>query len=246
MQEGMRSEPIPTGRAKSPKSNSVATHEQSGKDKASPHHRRLQGLRSGKERERSGTARRRQRRYQVVKRGMNRFACFVSALFFYIMLSSWTPVEAPGPRVVPVNTGLTAEVTPRPAVSPVPTPTPAPSRYAGIALTESDLEMLARLVWLEAWGESERGQVAVAEVVFNRVLAPEFPDTVETVIYAKNQFSSAPYLYMAQPTPAQYEAVWTAYGAASPVTELNVVYFSTEPQNDRVYAVIGGHYFCRI
>ena len=60
------------------------------------------------------------------------------------------------------------------------------------------------------------------------------------------QFSPAPYLYTAEPTETQYEAVYTALAAEEPILPLDTVYFSTSPYNDSIVAVIGNHYFCSI
>lgn len=51
------------------------------------------------------------------------------------------------------------------------------------SITKSDRELMARLVYAEAKGESYAGKVAVATVVLNRVDHPEFPNTVRGVIY---------------------------------------------------------------
>jgi len=53
----------------------------------------------------------------------------------------------------------------------------------------SDLNLLARLVYAEARGESYTGQVAVASVVLNRVKSSSFPNTVAGVIYQSGAFS---------------------------------------------------------
>lgn len=58
-----------------------------------------------------------------------------------------------------------------------------------ITVTNEEKELLARLVEAEAGGEPFGGKVAVAVVVFNRVLSPEFPNDVYSVIYQKGQFS---------------------------------------------------------
>lgn len=50
--------------------------------------------------------------------------------------------------------------------------------------------LLARLIYAEARGESYTGQVAVGAVVLNRVESSEFPNTIAGVIYQKGQFSS--------------------------------------------------------
>ena len=121
-------------------------------------------------------------------------------------------------------------------------------RYAEIELSAGDYETLARLVWLEARGEPFEGQVAVVEVVLNRILSPSFPDTVDGVVYQTEpvrQFTPARYIETTTPTETQYRAVETALSAERPITAADVVYFFTEPENDRVYAEIGNHVFCR-
>lgn len=74
--------------------------------------------------------------------------------------------------------------------------------YTTIAnhITEKERETLARLVYLEARGQSYLGQKAVVEVVLNRVLSDEFPNTIDDVIYQKNQFSPAKYIETTTPT----------------------------------------------
>lgn len=53
-------------------------------------------------------------------------------------------------------------------------------------VSEQDRELLARLVHAEAKGESYAGKVAVATVVLNRVDHPDFPNTIEDVIYERS------------------------------------------------------------
>lgn len=63
------------------------------------------------------------------------------------------------------------------------------SGSTGTANSNSDLNLLAHLVYAEARGESYRGQVAVASVVLNRVKSSSFPNTVAGVIYQRGAFS---------------------------------------------------------
>ena len=102
----------------------------------------------------------------------------------------------------------------------------------------------------EARGESFEGQVAVVEVVLNRMLSDYFPDTVEEVVFQKYgdvwQFSPAPYLYSAEPDKEQYLAVHTAIEEREHILSEDTVYFSTAPYNDSLDMVIGNHYFCKI
>lgn len=74
-----------------------------------------------------------------------------------------------------------AEETPEePTVEPEPE-----NRYAELHFSDEDVYILACLVYHEARGESFEGQVAVVEVVLNRMLSDYFPDTVEEVVFQK-------------------------------------------------------------
>lgn len=55
--------------------------------------------------------------------------------------------------------------------------------------SETDLDLLARVVRAEAQGEPYDGQVAVAAVILNRVGHPEFPNTIPGVVYEPLAFS---------------------------------------------------------
>lgn len=151
-------------------------------------------------------------------------------------------VETTPPNTSPPLPTMTPEALEEPSRPPV-------SRYAGIEITDDDIETLARLVWLEARGEPLEGQAAVVEVVLNRILSPSFPDTVEAVVFQKLgeywQFSPATQIPTTTPTEAQYEAVAAAIEGIDPITDADVVYFSVGAYNERVYAKIGNHIFCR-
>ncbi len=116
-------------------------------------------------------------------------------------------------------------------------------RYPDIELTLAQKQLLARLVWAEARGESEEGQQAVAEVVLNRIHSVNFPDNIWDVIFSEGQFRSVPVLPSAQPTQAQYEAIEKAIYGPYLLPE-NVAYFATYKTNDSVWGTIGGHIFC--
>lgn len=61
-----------------------------------------------------------------------------------------------------------------------------------ITLSPDEMELLARIVWLESQGEPVEGQQAVVEVVFNRMRSEVYPDTLYEVLSQKNpvQFCS--------------------------------------------------------
>lgn len=61
----------------------------------------------------------------------------------------------------------------------------APEPVAELHFSDEDVYILACLVYHEARGECFDGQVAVVEVVLNRMLSDYFPDTVEEVVFQK-------------------------------------------------------------
>ena len=56
--------------------------------------------------------------------------------------------------------------------------------------SEADIQLLTRLIYGEARGESYVGQVAVGAVVLNRVKSASFPNTISGVIYQKYAFTA--------------------------------------------------------
>ena len=55
--------------------------------------------------------------------------------------------------------------------------------------SNSDVQLLARLIYAEARGEPYKGQVAVGAVVLNRVKSASFPNTISAVIYQPYAFT---------------------------------------------------------
>ena len=137
------------------------------------------------------------------------------------------------------------------AVEIAPTPEPEPQvvgRYAEVTMTEKERYKLAAIIYLEARGEPAEGQQAVAEVVLNRVISPDFPDTVSEVLHqgegtAVPQFSTIGILSAAEPGQEQYDAIDAAMYGPSILPD-DVVFFSRSGENDRVWGKIGGHVFC--
>lgn len=115
-------------------------------------------------------------------------------------------------------------------------------RY-GVELTWDEQQLLAKLIWLEARGESKEGQQAVAEVALNRLVSGEYGDTLSEVIYGEGQFRTTPFLDEAEAWQAQYEAIDAALDGPN-ILPMDVMHFATYPENDRVWGKIGGHIFC--
>lgn len=61
--------------------------------------------------------------------------------------------------------------------------------YAATEVPDSEQDCLAGAVYFEARGESIEGQLAVAEVVLNRVASEKYPDTICEVVEQPWQFS---------------------------------------------------------
>jgi len=123
-----------------------------------------------------------------------------------------------------------------------------PSRYDVIAknITTEDINVLARLVWLEARGEDDLGQRAVVEVVLNRVISDKFPNTIKEVVYAKNQFTPAKKIPATVATSKEYKNVYYVLHTNKRILDSNVVYFSMTARNSKVATQIGCHIFCKL
>lgn len=122
-------------------------------------------------------------------------------------------------------------------------PEEAEPRYPDIKLTFVERQLLARVVWAEARGESPEGQQAVAEIVLNRLNSDGFPDNLRDVIYGEGQFRSVNVLDDADPIQAQYQAIERAiYGPY--ILPEDVTYFARYAVNNNVWGTIGGHTFC--
>lgn len=55
--------------------------------------------------------------------------------------------------------------------------------------TDKEIVILEKIVMAEAEAEPFLGQLAVANVIINRVRSPLFPDSIEKVVFQKNQFT---------------------------------------------------------
>lgn len=148
---------------------------------------------------------------------------------------------APTETVPPVMQPLAMEVEPMPEPERIP-------RYAGVCMSEDERREFAAIVFLESANQCAEGQQAVAEVVLNRVISPDFPDTVHDVLHegegaAIPQFSTIVKLDSAEPAAAQYAAIDAALYGPSILPE-DVVFFSRSGENDRVWGKIQDHVFC--
>lgn len=154
--------------------------------------------------------------------------------------------EAPTTEEVTTEAPTTEEtVTEAPTTEETTTEAPSsdPSQY-------DDAYLLACLVSMEAGYEPYEGQLAVANVVLNRVKSGSWGNSISSVIYAPNQFPMATgsvmqgYLQNGPLSTAQQAADDALAGnnnIGSFMSFLNVNYIDTDSLSD--YTVIGNHCF---
>ncbi|GIP53698.1 MULTISPECIES: spore cortex-lytic enzyme [Paenibacillus] len=58
------------------------------------------------------------------------------------------------------------------------------------SLNQSEMDILAKVIYSEARGESYKGQVAVGAVVLNRLQSDQFPDTIKDVVFQPRAFTA--------------------------------------------------------
>ena len=122
------------------------------------------------------------------------------------------------------------------------------NRYRSICIEPWELDEMASIIYLEARNQSAKGQQAVAEVILNRVLRADFPNSVSEVIHEGEndgvlQFTTVTKLSEARPSAEQYKAINAAlYG--KPIIPLEVVFFSKSGENEAVWGKIDDHIFC--
>lgn len=101
--------------------------------------------------------------------------------------------------------------------------------------SQSDIDLLARLIQAEAQGESYTAKVAVGAVVLNRIEDPRFPKSISSVIYEKfgPYYQFTPVLNGWINKPASQESINAAIEALKGTDPTNgaVYYFDTSITN---------------
>ncbi|NDI34771.1 cell wall hydrolase [Chengkuizengella sediminis] len=118
--------------------------------------------------------------------------------------------------------------------------------------SEEEIELLAKIISAEAGYEPYEGQIAVGNVILNRVNDSRFPNTIKGVIYANNQFTpvktgkfetiqpSAQSIKAAQEVLAGKIVVEGALYFFNPAVSKSDFFYSKE-----VVKEIGGHRFVK-
>ena len=179
------------------------------------------------------------------------------ALIFAVMAISSIVAEAEreaaGQQAPPLITLAQPTETPWPTAEPQPTPEPTyTSMIHSYDWDGEDERMLAKIAMAEAEGESVEGKALVILVVLNRVWSDEFPDSIEEVIFQKNQFSPVAEggrYWTIEPDAGCYEALELVMGGWD--ESQGAFYFEStgrdgwHSQNLEFLFEFGGHKFYR-
>jgi len=89
-----------------------------------------------------------------------------------------------------------------------------------VSANQAEIELLARIIYAEARGESYVGQVAVGAVVMNRLAAQGFPDTIRGVIEQPGAFTAVDDgQYWLTPDDTAYKAALDAVRGYDPTKD---------------------------
>jgi len=119
------------------------------------------------------------------------------------------------------------------------------NRYRGYVLTEEDIYTLACFVYVEGREESPEIQQAMAEVVLNRVISQDYPNTVHKVLHETELYRAVPKMkHVQEPEQEQYLAVDAAmYGPY--VLPEDICFYSQWTKGTDEWGKLGNYTFYR-
>lgn len=107
---------------------------------------------------------------------------------------------------------------------------PSSSSASSGSVSNSDFELLARIISAEARGEPYIGQVAVGAVVLNRVESSSFPDSIAGVVYQPAPSPPSPTARSTKPSPTLPAAPRARRSTApTPPAALSTIIIRTRP-----------------
>jgi len=119
------------------------------------------------------------------------------------------------------------------------------NRYEGYTLTEDDIYELACFVYAEARNEPAEVKQAVAEVVLNRVISENYPNTVHGVIYQTEFYRAASVMKtVGEPGLDQYIAVDSAMFGPYILPE-DICFYSAWEKGKEEWGKLGSFTFCK-
>ena len=119
------------------------------------------------------------------------------------------------------------------------------NRYEGYVLTGEDIYTLACFVWAEARDESPQVQQAVAEVVLNRLVSEDYPNTVQEILKRTELYRAVGAMTRVdEPEREQYIAVDAAmYGPY--ILPEDVCFYSAWEKGEEVWGQLGSFTFSK-
>lgn len=124
----------------------------------------------------------------------------------------------------------------------------AENPYQTISISDSEFEELRWVLALEAQGEGFEGEIAVCEVIFNRVLSGRWGEGIHGVLSKKGQFSTYKMIGSSRawckPGQVEDDAISECMRRGpSTLPDMKYVYFDTGRKNGSRNIKIGHHWF---
>ena len=120
--------------------------------------------------------------------------------------------------------------------------------YLGITISDDEAEELRWVLALEAHGEGFEGEIAVCEVIFNRVLSGRWGEGIHGVLSKKGQFSTYKMIgskrAWCRPGQTEDDAISECMRRGpQTLPDMKYVYFDTGAKNGKRNIRIGHHWF---
>lgn len=120
--------------------------------------------------------------------------------------------------------------------------------YLGITISDDEAQELRWILALEAQGEGFEGEIAVCEVIFNRVLSGRWGEGIHGVLAKKGQFSTYKMIGSSRawckPGQVEDDAISECMRRGpQTLPDMKYVYFDTGRKNGSRNIKIGHHWF---
>lgn len=115
-------------------------------------------------------------------------------------------------------------------------------RYKGLELTGEEYYLLACFLWAEARTQPLDVQRAIVEVIFNRVISTDFPNTVHDVLYKGEYYGVLEKTKYAEVQNEQYIAIDMTLNGPN-ILPVDVLYFSIWDTRGEHWGTLGPYTF---
>ena len=119
-----------------------------------------------------------------------------------------------------------------------------PMNKWNIYLTIEEIEVLSRIVQLEAGGEIRESKYATIETILNRIVSERYPNTLLEVVSQKGQFSTWKNVMTARATPSidTYQSVVMVLTGQTNILPFDNLKFNNKPIGNNPIK-IGNQYY---